>query len=589
MSVEGQGQEPDEEATGTLQRLTARWRRLLELAFERSAPKVPGDETQSFAVWLRGATIERMRPNLRQFAEGRTLLIWLLALVIGLGVAYAAILFRYLIGFAQLPWLGTMSERVVTAAQETHWLVILLAPAMGGFVIGILLERFVPGRRAQGVADVIEARALHDSHMSTRAGLWSALIAALSIGCGASTGREGPVVHLGATLASAVEDLFKLPSSARRTLLAAGVAAAVSASFNAPIAGVLFACEVVLGHYAMSAFVPIVIASVSATVVARIHLGNFAAFIIPENYQITSYLEFPAFALLGLTCAAVAIIFQSSLMVAERVAVSLRLPLWARPMIGGLMVGMIAIWFPHVLGVGYEATDMALNQQLPLHLLLLLLVMKTAATAISLASRFGGGIFSASIYLGAMAGGAFGLIAASAFPEVSSSHGLYAILGMGGVAAAMLGAPISTTVMVFELTGGYEVTIALLLTVSIANGLANAVHGESFFHWQLSTRGLFLKAGPHKEIMRRLLVREFARPTDPETDELVREPDDERPWLLLTDTLEAAMRAFDRSGEARIAVVDDGDPQKVIAYALYVDALHAFNQALIASHVEEHR
>ncbi|MGI9568466.1 MAG: chloride channel protein, partial [Desulfobulbia bacterium] len=368
-------------------------------------------------------------------------------------------------------------ESVLEAALQLPWFVILLAPAIGGLIVGIFLQWVIPGRRTFGVADVIEARAVKDCKIPVESGLCSAVISALSLGFGASAGREGPVVHLGATIASFLEDQFNLPKSARRTLLACGVAAAVSASFNAPIAGVLFAHEVILAHYALSAFVPIVLSSVAGTVIVRIHLGSFPAFIIPD-YQITSFWEFPAFALLGLTCAAVAILFQLSLITTDRVARNLPLPLWFRPVIGGLMIGVLAVFFPHILGVGYGTTDAALNQQLTLSLMLSLLVVKTAATAITLASRFGGGIFSPALYLGAMAGGAFGIIAAMALPEIASSNGLYVILGMGAVAAAVIGAPVSTTVIAFELTGGYELTIALLLAVSISTGFSQAILGQ---------------------------------------------------------------------------------------------------------------
>ena len=552
----------------------------------------PGDSLGRVAAsaldWLRHLFVDRLVPNFKTFLSERQPLTWLLALFIGIGAAYLAILFRLVIGFVQVPWLGTTSERVYEAASGLPWWVILLAPAVGGVAVGLLIQYVVPGRRAYGVADVIEARALLGCRIPAKVGLTSALVSAISLGAGASAGREGPVVHLGATLAAVLEDYFKLPHAARRTLLACGVAAAVSASFNAPIAGVLFAHEVILAHYALRAFVPIVISSVAATVIARIHLGDFPAFIIPEH-QITSYWEFPAFALLGLTCAAVAILFEFGIVAADRVARSIDVPLWTRPVIGGLMIGAIAIVFPQVLGVGYDATDAALNQQFSLGLLFALLVAKTAATAITIASRFGGGVFSPSLYLGAMTGGAFGFIAAAAFPAAASSDGLYAIVGMGAVAAAVLGAPISTTVIVFELTGGYEMTIALLLAVSISNGLTQAVHGQSFFHWQLSTRGLFLQEGAHKHIVRSLCVRDFMKPCEAdETPEPIA-PESETPWLTPDDTVEAALRAFDMCGEHRIAVVDANDTSRVVGWADQVAALNAFNAALIEAHEEEHR
>jgi CIC family chloride channel protein len=539
------------------------------------------------ADWLRHVFVDRVLPNYRTFVRERQLLIWVIALGIGIGGAYLAILFRLLIGVFQLPWLGTTSERVFTVAQGLPWWLILLAPTTGGLAVGLFLHFVMPGRRTHAVADVIEARALHGCRISPKVGLYSALLSALSLGAGASAGREGPVVPLGPAFASFLEDFFRLRLAARRTLLACGVAAAVSASFNAPIAGVIFAHEVILAHFAQRAFVPIVISSVAATVISRIHLGSFPAFIIPD-YQITSYWEFPAFALLGLTCAAVAIAFQFAVISTERVARSVSIPLWLRPVIGGGMVGGIAIAFPQVLGVGYQATDTALNHLFPLWLLLALIVAKTAATAITLASRFGGGIFSPSLYLGAMAGGAYGLIAAGVFPEVASSEGLYAILGMGSVAAAVLGAPISSVLIVFELTGGYAMTIALLLSVSIATGLTHAVHGQSYFHWQLASRGLFLQEGPHKHIVRSLKVRSFMIPLKEDESAVLADHGKELPWLTPEDSIEAALRAFDREGRHRIAVVDAADTSRLVGWAEHLDALNAYNKALIEAHVEEH-
>ena len=531
---------------------------------------------------------DRLQSNLAEFFGDRQLLVWVLAITIGVGVAYAAIAFRYLLGAFQWLWLGTGSEKVLAAASNTPWPVILLAPVVGGLIVGFILQRFIPGRRALGVSDVIEARALGDCKIPTRDGLWSALAATVSLGFGASAGREGPVVHLGATLASWLEDRFSLSSPTRRTLLACGVAAAVSASFNAPIAGVLFAHEVILAHYALRAFVPIVMASVAGAIISRLHYGNFAAFVVPE-YQISSYLEFPAFALLGVTCALVAVLFELAIITTERVAWRFTVPLWLRPAIGGLAVGIIAVFFPQVIGVGYDATDMALNNQWPLGILLLLIVAKAAATAITLASRFAGGVFSPALYLGAMTGSAFGLMASSVFPEMASSNGLYALLGMGAVAAAVLGAPISTTLIVFELTGGYEMTIALLLTVSLAHGLSQAALGHSYFHWQLSKRGLSLQEGPHKEIMRRLMVTNFMTMREAGQALPVDLCDIETAWLVPNDTLERALRAFDNAGVARIPVVSPSDQGNIIGWVDRMTALSAYNRALVESHEEEHR
>ncbi|MCB1508009.1 MAG: chloride channel protein [Hyphomicrobiaceae bacterium] len=526
-----------------------------------------------------------VRPNLVYVREHRLWTLWFLAAGIGLGTSLAAVLFREAIAIVQWPWLGTMSENIASAARALDWWMVLLVPGLGGLIVGLLLTAIQPGRRAGGVADVIEAKLDPSRALPFTPGLSSAAITALGLGFGASAGREGPVVHLGATLAATLGRAFNLPPSAQRTLLACGVAGAVSASFNAPIAGVLFAHEVILGHYAISAFVPIVIASVTGTLLSRIYFGDIAAFSIPA-YQITSYWEFPAFALLGIVCALVAIIFQFALIGTDFVARNVRMPLWMRPAIGGLLVGAIALWFPQVLGVGYQPTDLALRNQLPLDLLFMLLIAKTAATAITLASRFGGGIFSPSLYLGAMAGGAFGLIAGGVFPEMASSEGLYAILGMGAVAAAVLGAPVSTTMIIFELTGGYALSLALLLTVSIANGISQAVHGRSYFHWQLEARGIAVSDGPHAQLMRQIRVRAFMDRLDGDDPPEVTE---DMPFLTAEDTLEHALRLFDEHGTSRLPVIESKLTMKVTGHALQVRALRHFNEALIDTSVEEHR
>ncbi|MBV6657621.1 MAG: chloride channel protein, partial [Devosiaceae bacterium] len=354
------------------------------------------------------SVVQWARPNLSYAVRSRMWLVWLLAALIGVGTAFAAIAFRETISLVQWTWLATRTEQVASAARLLPWYVVLLVPAFGGLLVGLFLHHIQPGRRPLGVADVIEGK--HDPDRTLRfwPGVGSALVSASSLGFGSSTGREGPVVHLGATIAASISRLFQLPRASNKVLLACGVAGAVSASFNAPIAGVLFAHEVILGHYALTAFSAIVIASGAATIISRIYFGDVAAFAIPD-YQITSYWEFPAFAILGLVCALVAVLFQYALIGTDYVARTVQAPVWIRPAIGGLAVGFIAIWFPQVLGVGYQATDLALRNQLPLDLMMTLIVLKTVATAICLASRFGGGIFSPSLYVGAMTGGAFGL------------------------------------------------------------------------------------------------------------------------------------------------------------------------------------
>ncbi len=535
-----------------------------------------------------GSVLVWARPNINYALRKRTPLVWFLAALIGVGTSLAAIAFRELIGAVQWTWLGTMSEQVASAARVLPWYVVVFVPAFGGLLVGLFLHYVQPQKRPLGVADVIEAKHTPETSLRFWPGIGSALVSATSLGFGASTGREGPIVHLGATVAASISRLFQLPRSSNRVLLACGVAGAVSASFNAPIAGVLFAHEVILGHYALSAFSAIVIASGAATIVSRLYFGDAAAFSIPD-YQITSFLEFPAFAILGLVCALVAVLFQYALIGTEYVARSVRAPTWFRPVIGGLAVGIIGVWYPQVLGVGYQATDLALRNQLPLDLMLILIFLKTAATAVCLASRFGGGIFSPSLYVGAMTGGAFGLIAAGVFPEMASSQGLYAILGMGAVSAAVIGAPLSTTMIVFELTGGYSLSIALLLTVSIATGITIAIHGRSYFYWQLESRGIAVADGPHSQLMRSVRVQDFMERLSPDLEERPPPLEEGVPRLLTSDTMERALRMFDETGDEEVPVVRAAAVSQVVGYARQVDALRHFNEALIDASIEEHK
>ncbi len=527
----------------------------------------------------------RTAPSLKTMWETRQPIVWLLAVFIGLIGAYAILALVYLIGFVQWLWIGYEAENVtITIASAKPAWQIIAGPTIGGIVVGLLLAYVAPGRRAQGISDIIASRALKGAHMPWKTGLISAIVSAISLGAGASAGREGPAVHLGATIASVLGSKLNLPFAARRVLLACGAAAAVSASFNAPIAGVIFAHEVILAHYAISALTPIIISSVIATTITRYYNGDSPTFAIPE-YFINSNWEFPAFLLLGLVCGLVAVGLQATISRADHTARAIAMPIWARPIIGGLAIGVLAVFIPEIIGVGYETTNLALREKYTLGFLFLLLFAKTLAIAITLASRFGGGIFSPALYLGAVTGGAFGLIAASLFPGLASGSGVYSIVGMGAVAGAVLGAPLSTVLIVFELTGSYEITIALLLAVSVATITLKGIFGQSFFSWQLSMRGLFLDHGPHTAIVKTWTVKEFVTPLEP-GEKVDLSEFEGRPNLSPSDTLEKAFQVFGKGNYTRIPVLEN---ETLVGWADYTQALAEYNKALISANEEQHR
>lgn len=514
--------------------------------------------------------------------------VWLAALIVGALAGYAAIGLRLAIGGVQFLWLGDGEENLFRILQEMPWWLVIAGPTGAGLIVGLWLTYIQPGQRAEGVADVIEARAIGAGHIPLWKGIGSVVVSIISLGGGASAGREGPAVHLGATVGSFLATRFGFTPTHIRTLLAAGAASAVAASFNAPIAGVLFALEVVLGHYALRASGPIVIASVIGALLVRVHMGSSPTFVVPE-YMIASHLDFPAFALLGALSALVAIAFMIATMRADIAARRLTVPLWLLPVVGGLLIGLIGLVFPQVLGVGYAATDAALQGQFGLALLIGLVIAKILATAITVASRFGGGVFSPSLYLGAMTGGAFGIVVAQLAPDAGlSTHAVYALVGMGAVAGAVLGAPLSTLLIAFELTGGYEMTVGLMVAISVATALTQGAIGKSFFHWQLERRGLHLYGGPRWQILQTVLVQDFMVRITPDANTPLQhlDPDDER--LFTGDTLEKALALFEAEQHETLPVVQPAENMEIVGTVSHADALRAYNEALVEASREEH-
>ena len=454
-----------------------------------------------------GKLAKRLAKSFGDMAHSERIRLACLAILAGALGGGAGILFRETIGLIQFVAFGFSSERFHSNVADIPVWIIVLAPAVGGILVGALTHFLMPDRRPQSVPDVIESAALNRSRMGKRAGIGAFLISAITIGSGGSAGREGPVVHASAVLSSLLAQALKLDREVRRSLLGCGVAAGVACSFNAPIAGVFFALEVVIGSYGLKNFAPVVVASVTGTIVSRSYFGDFPAFTIPAH-EITSFLEFPAFAILGAVSAGVAIALVWSIDVVRKTHTKLRIPQFARPTLAGLAVGGIGLFFPQVMGVGYEATDEALNEMLPFAMLILLIVFKTTATALTLGSGFGGGIFSPSLYLGAMLGGSFGIVATHVFPQLSSGHGAYTLVGMGAVAGATLGAPISTIFIVYELTQDSAVTIAVMIATVISTQIFTTLYKRSFFYDQLEQRGIVIHGSREAQIIQDTAVRE---------------------------------------------------------------------------------
>lgn len=429
----------------------------------------------------------------------------LAAAACGVAGAAGAIVFRFLIRLFQGLYfegpagalavveaglLPTAHDPLAAAQALPFWLLALL-PALGGLVAGPLVWRFAREARGHGIPEVMEAVALRGGVMRRRAGAVKITASAITIGSGGSAGQEGPIVQFGAVLGSAIGQALHVPGRQLRTLVGCGAAAGLAATFNAPIAGALFAAEVIVGDFAVAQFSPIVIASVTATVLSRRFLGNYPSFEVPD-YELVSFAELGAYLLLGLFAGIVAVAFMRALYGAEDAFARVRIPDWLRPALGGLCVGALACAVPNVLGVGYETVDLALEGRLGALALAGLLLAKLAATSVTLGSGGSGGVFAPSLFLGAMAGGLVGSAAHGWFPDATGSPGAYALVGMGAVVAATSHAPISAILILFELTQRVEIIPPLMAACVLSTLTAGLLQRESIYTLKFKRRGIEL-------------------------------------------------------------------------------------------------
>jgi len=388
---------------------------------------------------------------------------------------------------------GDASEfRFAEIVASTPWWQTVLVPTVGGLVVGLIIRQ-LPERRYHGIADVMEACALNSARMQVRSGITAALAAACSLGVGAPLGREGPAVHIGASLSAWIAEKLSLDRRQSLALLGCGAAAAVTVSFDAPIAAVIFALEVIVGYYTLRVFAPIVIAAMVAVVVRDAFLEGQPLITIPA-YQLNSLWELPLFALLGIAGAGVSWLLIYLAGFTQRSWAKVACPTWLRPAFAGFIIGLIAIKLPEIMSIGTAATLDAMQGSLVASLLFSLLVFKLLTVALAIGSGFAGGVFSPAVYIGAMLGGCFWLLVSAAGLPITD-QGAYAVVGTAAVASALLGAPISTILIVFELTRNYEITLGVMTAAAFASTVMQLIGHGSFFRWQLAQRNINIASG----------------------------------------------------------------------------------------------
>lgn len=441
------------------------------------------------------------------------------SLLVGLGAGLGAIVFRWLIDQVQRISFEGLGNTFPSLGAS----VLVLAPALGGLIVGPLIFFFAREAKGHGVPEVMEAVALKGGRIRPIVVVIKSLASSITIGSGGSVGREGPIVQIGSALGSTFGQILHMSDERIRNLVACGAAGGIAATFNAPIAGVLFAMEVILGEFTTRYFALVVISSVTASVVGRLAFGNVPAFVVPD-YELVSPWALVFYALMGLLAAFVAVAFVRILYLLEDLFDAWSwFPEYLRTPVGGALLGVGGLLFFRAnlsqgwgvpgnpvafYGVGYETMEWALLGQGTVPLLLALTGIKILATSLTIGSGGSGGVFAPSLFIGSMFGGAFGHLVHNWFPTITATPGAFALVGMAAVFAAASRAPITSVIILFEMTDDYRLILPLMLATVVSTILAESLSKDSIYTLKLSRRGIRLERGRDIDVMQGVLVGE---------------------------------------------------------------------------------
>jgi CIC family chloride channel protein len=431
------------------------------------------------------------------------------AIVVGIGAGLGAVLFRRLIETVQTLAFDGLGDALAGIAP----FLVFLIPAIGGAIYGPLIYRYAREAKGHGVPEVMEAVALRGGRIRPRVAVVKALASSICIGTGGSVGREGPIAQIGSALGSTIGQALKLSDERVRNLVACGAAGGIAATFNAPIAGSIFALEVILGQFHAVYFGAVVISAVTADVIAQALEGGAQAFTVPA-YTLVSPWELGFYAALGAFAALGSVLFSRSLYLSEDVWEKLHFPEAFKPVLGGLVLGCLGLLtfkidgIPRVFGVGYASIDQVLIGQLTIHVALALFFLKLLATIITLGAGGSGGVFAPSLFMGAMLGAAFGQIVHGLFPSITAPSGAYALVGMAAFFSGAAHAPVTAILILFEMTGDYFIILPLMLATVIGTLLSRVISRDSIYTLKLSRRGVRLEQGQDIDVMHDVTVGE---------------------------------------------------------------------------------
>ncbi len=436
----------------------------------------------------------------------------ILAVIIGMLGGFGNYVFRMTIELVH--WLVVEQTFELFHISTDEWslqrVLVMFMPAIGGLLL-IPLWILFPKDLKGGFSSFLVNVNLRGAKLSFRPLFTKGLASAITLGTGGSAGQEGPIAVIGGTIGSQFGKSFRMSTDRIKVLVACGAAAGVAATFNAPIAGVFFATEIVLlSSYGLASFTSIVIASGMATVVSRALLGDISEIVAPP-YVMGSLWELGFYVLLGILIGVLAAGFIAlHYRIKDRIE-ALKLPRLSKPFLGGLAVGVIGIGLPQVFGNGYEFISEVLIGQHSWYLLGLLVIAKMVATSITLGSGMPGGLFAPCLFLGAVFGGAYGHLIEILFPNSYMSPGAYALVGMGAFLAAATHAPMTAIFMLFEITDSYEVIVPIMLTCVIGTSIARRFQKDSLETFELTRAGIDLEAGKERNIMKAIQVSEVMR------------------------------------------------------------------------------